>query len=161
MLRLRQGRRRYQLCDGAGQPLLPRGCGGAGQALRHAGARLGCFSRRQGAAGKAAYHQQAGRPCLPPLAVRPGRRSGSGVSPKARAIQRDPDPVWPGLRPQPLGRSHSGAEQRGIRQAGPAGRRSGGEQQGRPDLRPLPQPGDVPHHRHRRQRHWLRRPGDG
>ena len=161
MLRLRQGRRRHQLCDGAGQPLLPGGGGGAGQAVRHGGARLGLRPRRQGAAGEAAHHQQAGRPGLPPLALLPRGGSGAGLSAKAGTNERDPHPVWSGLCPQPLGRPHPGTGQRGIRQAGPAGRRAGGEQQGRPDLRPLPQPGDVPHHRRPRKRHRLRRPGDG
>ena len=51
--------------------------------------------------------------------------------------------------------------QEGYDKRDPAGRGAGGEQQGRPHLRPVPQPGHVPHHRHSGGGHRLRRPGDG
>ena len=46
----------------------------------------------------------------------------------------DPDPVRTGLRPRPLGRSADGPGGAGVGQGRPAGRRAGGEQQGRPHL---------------------------
>ena len=78
---------------------------------------------------------KAGGPGLPQVAVRPGGGGGAGLPSEARAEPGDPDPVRPGLRPRPLGRSASTAlAEQGYDKAGPAGRRAGGEQQGRPHL---------------------------
>ena len=68
------------------------------------------------------------------LTVRPGGGGGAGLPSEARAEPGDPDPVRTGLRPRPLGRSADGPGGAGVGQGRPAGRRAGGEQQGRPHL---------------------------
>ena len=163
MLRLRQGGRGHQLRHGDGEPPLPGRGGGAGQ---RAGLEMPADTGGPSAGARArrekllAINKQAARTFHKWL-YEPEGAQGLEYLRKRGLSQRTPHPLRPGVRPQPVGRPHRGAGPGGVRQAGPAGRGAGGEQQGRPHLRPVPQPGHVPHYRHPGRGHRLRRPGDG
>ena len=139
-----------------------RAAGQAGGAGGARGDRRATPDRRK-PAGAAAGPEQGGRPLLPQTAPRAGGAgrgleysSASGGCPRGLS----PASAW-GIAPDGWdslieAMAQKGYDKRDLLDAGLAVNK-----QGRPHLRPVPQPGHVPHHRHPGGRDRLRRPGAG
>ena len=162
LLRLPQGRRRHQLHHGDREPRLPRRRPVPRQAGWDGGPRRRGLPVDLPPPGAALGPLQGRGPVFPRQAGRGLRRRGQGLHRKAWPLQGDRHPLRPRLRPGQLVGPDRRHGQKGLREAGPAGRRSGPEIQGKgDDLRPVPQPAHVPDHRRPGQCHRLRGPGYG
>ena len=165
MFRLRQGRQRRHVRDGARKHDLARGAEVRREEIRHRGGRARTNARRAAPERRPREHdgriELRGR-LLRPLAARhaggPQRRDR--LFPRARILGRDDPQVRTRLLPGRGRRVHSAGARRRLQRAVPRRHRPDDQARDGRLLRPLLRPRDVPDPQHRRPRDRLRRPDD-
>ena len=165
MFRLRQGRQRRHVRDGAREHDLPRGAEVRREEIRHRSGRARANARRAAPERRPREHdgrfELRGR-LLRPLAARhaggPQRRDR--LFPRARILGRDDPQVRTRLLPGRGRRVHSAGARRRLQRAVPRRHRPDDQARDGRLLRPLLRPRDVPDPQHWRPRDRLRRSDD-